>query len=124
MPEPQLDRTKTSDIGEVQIVPSAETIDRTAPATVSAADETKFYRHSGEEAKLQQGRQELGFLGQFFGSYTAAPTNTAGFIAVASLVIYLVSYFVDTPDAVELRRNLITLISSALAYIFGAGAKK
>jgi hypothetical protein len=119
----QTEQADAAGIGSAPIDPQAESVSR-LPATVSPQQERDFYKDSGSEFKLQQNWQELGFLGKFFGASSSAPTNIAGFVAVACLTALIGSLFTSGADIVEARKLLIGLITSALAFIFGAASKK
>ncbi len=118
------DTSQISGIGGASVDPSAEKVNR-QPATVSAQQEKEFYQNSATEFSLQQGQQDLGWLGKFFGSSHHAPTNIAGFVAIASLLILVLSVFTTAnAELAEARKWLIGLITSALSFIFGAASKK
>lgn len=111
-------------IGAVSIDPGAEP-NAHQPAVVSAQQETEFFRESGAQFQLQHNRQNLGFLGKFFGSSASAPTNIAGIVVIVALLILGASLFVGgDAEITEARKLLFGLITSALAFIFGAASKK
>jgi hypothetical protein len=113
-----------SGIGNVAIDPSAEPLNQ-GPATELARQEQQFYRQSGEQYKLMQNQQDLGYLGKFFGANSSAPTNIAGFvIAMSVLMLFATLAMTDTPALSDGRKLLVGLISSAMAFIFGAASKK
>lgn len=114
----------TPNIANVPIDPSAEQTQAGAP-TVSGKQEEQFFREGGEQFRLAHNQQNLGFLGKFFGANSSAPTNIAGFVIVLSLVFLVGSLFVTgNPEVSEARKAVFALISSALAFIFGAASKK
>ncbi|MEY8689707.1 MAG: hypothetical protein AB9M53_07505 [Leptothrix sp. (in: b-proteobacteria)] len=114
-------------IGTLPIDPGAEPLQQ-LPATVSGQDETEFFRRAGAQERLLHNEQNLGLLGKFFGSNGSnapASTNIAGLVVCASFIFLGASWFVpSTPELVELRKLLIGLISTALAFIFGAASRK
>jgi hypothetical protein len=66
----------------------------------------------------------LGVLGKFFGSNSSAPTNIAGLVVAASLILFAVTLFVAIQDAAVVRTALLGLLSSALSFMFGASTRK
>ena len=114
-------------IGSLPIDPGAEPL-QNLPAVVSGQEETDFYRLSGAQERLRHNEQNLGMLGKLFGSNgsnASASTNIAGLVICASFVFLGVSWLVpNTPELVDIRKLLIGLISTALAFIFGAASKK
>ncbi|WP_141667420.1 hypothetical protein [Burkholderia cepacia] len=112
------------DIGNVRIDPAAEPT--TAPAAGSATpqDEAAFYKRSGDEYRLKHNQQNLGWLGIVFGSNSSAPTNIVGLVVLASFVFIAVSFFVpNSSDLGTIRTGLISLVSTAVGYIFGSTKK-
>lgn len=97
-------------------------------------DEQKFYEDTGDEFKLKQRQQDLGWLGKFFGSSgaaPAAPTNIAGLVAVFCLFCLVFTFLipansgsVDAQRLADGQKLLLGLIGSALSFIFGAATKK
>ena len=111
-------------IGSLPIDPGAEPT-QNLPATVSAQDETDFYKQAGIHERLRHNEQNLGFLGKFFGSNASAPTNIAGLVVICSLIILVISlFFTGNTEMAEARKWLIGLITSALSFIFGAASKR
>lgn len=114
----------TPNIANVPIDPTAEQVQAGAPA-VSGKQEEQFFKEGGEQFRLAHNQQNLGFLGKFFGANSSAPTNIAGFVIVLSLIFLVGSLFVTgNPEVSEARKGVFALISSALAFIFGAASKK
>lgn len=112
-------------IGDVAITPEAEPHSSSAVAGVAAQAEANFYTQSGVHHWLQHNQQNLGWLGKFFGSNSAAPTNIAGFVIICSLVLILVSFFTPAnPEISEVRKYLGSVILSALGFVFGASTRK
>jgi hypothetical protein len=73
----------------------------------------------------QHNRETRGFLGKFFGSGSSASTNIAGLVALGSLALIAASLLVaPTPEVVDARKWLCSLITSTLSFIFGAASKK
>lgn len=92
---------------------------------VSAKQENAFFERGAAEYQLAQNRLNLGWLGKFFGANSEAPTNIAGFVAVIALAVLVGSMFCQPSDEIsDLRKALLGLISTALAFIFGAASKK
>lgn len=92
---------------------------------VSAKQESDFFERGGAEFKLAHNRLNLGTLGKFFGANAEASTNIAGFVIVVALAILVGTlYMVPTAEVADVRKSLGTLITSALAFIFGAASKK
>lgn len=73
---------------------------------------------------MEQAR--LGMLGRFFGASSSLPgaTNIAGLIAILAFIGVFVSYVIPAgnADLPDIRKLLIGLVSSALAFIFGAAS--
>ena len=66
---------------------------------------------------------ELGYLGQFFGAGAKAGTNIAGFIAGLAVLLLALTLFVEIQEVSTIRSGLISIITSAMGYIFGASRK-
>lgn len=115
--------TNGNGIANVVIVPEAES-NISGSSNVSAKQETDFYTNTGRQYDLQHNQQNLGLLGKFFGSNSAAPTNIAGLVVVASLILFAITLFVIIPDAGIVRAALLGSLSSALSYMFGASSRK
>lgn len=106
----------------------------TTPRGPTGVDEQKFYEAAGDEFKLKQHQQDLGWLGKFFGSSgaaPAAPTNIAGLVAVFCIFALVISFLipantgsVDAQRLADGQKLLMGLIGSALSFIFGAATKK
>lgn len=113
-----------SGIGNAAINPGAEPLNQ-GPSTELARQEQQFYRQSGEQYKLMQNQQDLGYLGKFFGANSSAPTNIAGFVIAMSIIMLLISYVMPETSALsDGRKLLVGLVSSAMSFIFGAASKK
>lgn len=124
MTPPPDDSSPLGDIGNAAIVPQAEP-SHSGATNGLARQEQQFYQQSGEQYKLKQGQQDLGILGKFFGASLSAPMNIAGFVIVISMVALLVSLFTSDSETLTAgQERLVGLISSALAFIFGAATKK
>jgi peptidoglycan/LPS O-acetylase OafA/YrhL len=113
-------------IGDVAIDPSAEA---SAPSKTTAGGraEEAFY----ERAKLQDGFNrealKIGWLGRVWGYSTSAPINIAGLIAFISFIVWIGTFVAANPEskvAPEVGKNAFTLITTCLAYIFGASTSK
>lgn len=115
---------QTEDIGDLLIDPGAEPA-QGHPPKVTGRQENDFYTRAGREYGLQENAQNLGTLGRLFGAPAFAPTNIAGIIALAMGVFFILSFFApQNPDIVEGRKLALGMLSSALAFIFGAASKK
>lgn len=113
-----------STLDGVPIDPGAERQASGSPA-VSGKQEEQFFKKGGEQFHLAHNQQNLGYLGKFFGANSAAPTNIAGFVIVLSLLFLVGSLFsTGNAEVVEVRKLAFGLISTALAFIFGAASKK
>jgi hypothetical protein len=122
--EPTQNGGRAPNIGTVAIDPTAEHSQGGA-AVVSGKQEEQFFKEGGEQFRLAHNQQNLGYLGQFFGANSSAPTNIAGFVIVLSLLFLLLSLFsTGNAEVAEARKLAIGLISTALAFIFGAASKK
>lgn len=111
-------------IGNVTIDPNAEPSNQ-GSVNGLAQQEQQFYRQGGEQYKLMQNQQDLGYLGKFFGANSSAPTNIAGFVIALSMITLIVTFaMTESPSLADGRKLLIGLISSAMAFIFGAASKK
>lgn len=111
-------------IASATIDASAEPI-QTLAANVTAQEEAEFYRRSSATFQLEQNRQNLGVLGRFFGSNSAASTNIAGAVVGVSLIgVFVTLFFPGNEELAETRKGLIGLITAALSFIFGAASKK
>jgi hypothetical protein len=113
-------------IGSVTIDPSAETVG--LGSTVSGQDEQAFFNRGKAEYSFKTAQANLGVLGRFFGASTSSPgaTNIAGFIATLALLGVFATFFLpaENADLPDVRKLLLGLISSALAFIFGAASSK
>jgi len=111
-------------IGNVTIDPNAEPLNQ-GPANGLAQQEQQFFRQGGEQYKLMQNQQDLGYLGKFFGANSSAPTNIAGFVIALSMITLIFTFaMTESPSLADGQKLLIGLISSAMAFIFGAASKK
>ena len=111
-------------IASAPIDASAEPI-QAQPGAVTAQDEAEFYRRSSANFHLEHNRQNLGVLGRFFGSSSAASTNIAGAVVAVSLVgVFVTLFFPGNEELAEARKGLLSLITAALGFIFGAASKK
>lgn len=120
---PAADR-KDPNIGSVVIDPSAETSSIT-PDGVTGKQESDFYDRSRRLDELHAEKVKLGWLGQFWGAASAAPTNIAGLVTAVAIIGLLSTLPMDpSPDVSDIRKGLIGLISSCLAFVFGAATKK
>ncbi|HLO96526.1 MAG TPA: hypothetical protein VK195_19625 [Burkholderiaceae bacterium] len=121
---PAGDGAEAPNIGSVAIDPSAEQTQAGVPA-VSGKQEEQFFKETGDKFKLAHNQQNLGYLGKLFGANSSAPTNIAGFVIIASFLFVGLSFFATTtPELSDARKAAIGLISSAMAFIFGAASKK
>lgn len=125
--DPKAPTNGNGGLGSLPIDPGAESSAQ-LPATITGQQESDFYKQGGLEYQLKHHQQHLGYLGKFFGSNgTNAPasTNIAGLVVCAAFVFFGISWLVpSTPELVEVRKLLVGLISTALAFIFGAASKK
>lgn len=111
-------------IASVTIDASAEPM-QAPSANVTAQDEAEFYRRSSATFQLEHNRQNLGVLGRFFGSNSAASTNIAGAVVGVSLIgVFVTLFFPGNAELAETRKGLLGLITAALSFIFGAASKK
>lgn len=110
-------------IGALVISPDAEPISNAA-SNVSGKQEQDFFTEGGRQYNLQHNQQNLGVLGKFFGANSAAPTNIAGVVVVASLLLIAITLVVTIPDAGIVRTMLVGVLSSALSFMFGASSRK
>lgn len=114
--------------GSFTIDPGAEPNGRDAKPIVTGKDESEFFRLTAARDALKHNEQNLGMLGKFFGSNgsnSPAATNIAGMVICASLLFLGLSWLLPSnAEIAEFRKVLIGLISSALAFIFGAATKK
>ena len=118
-----IDNGSTEQIGTVTIDPRAEPTTNTPPS-VSGQQEDAFYAATKLKYDLEVNKQHLGWLGQFFGSLHVAPVYIAGVVAVVSTILLAVTFFLSTHDVSEGRKILVGLISTSLAFLFGASTKK
>jgi hypothetical protein len=113
-----------SDIGSVKIDPLAEKPTST-PNGITGKDESDFYELSRRQDILNAERLKLGMLGRFWGSASAAPTNIAGLISGTAILIFVATLFMAPSSEIsEVRRVMIGLVSSCLAFVFGASTRK
>lgn len=114
-------------IGSAAIVPAAEPGSGDAQAHVSGSLESAFFAQGKAEYDYKIAQANLGVLGRFFGASSAAPgaTNIAGFIAILALIGIFVTYALpgSNPDLPDVRKLLLGLTSTALAFIFGAATR-
>ena len=110
-------------IANAIIDPDAEEIS-TAPSSVTAQQEEKFYSLSAMQHRIELQKLELGYLGKFFGSGSKAGTNIAGITAVVALVLFVLTFFLKVDDVGAVRSGMLSIVTSALGYIFGAASKK
>lgn len=110
-------------IGNAVIFPEAEA-NSNSPPNISAQQEEAFFKNAGQEYALRHNQQNLGALGKFFGANSTAPTNIAGFVVVAAVVLLGITFFVTVQDVADARKLLIGVLLSALSFIFGASSKK
>jgi hypothetical protein len=112
-------------IGSASIDPSAEP-QRSKAAAVSGQQEAEFFNKGKTEFELENNRQNLGSVGSFFGTNSAAPINIAGFVVAISLIGFLIVtfFFADAKGTPDSQKLLIGLISSGMAFIFGASSTK
>lgn len=119
------DQRKEPNIGQVLIDPTAEA---PAPSKTGAGGlaEEQFYDRARQADELSREALKIGWLGKVWGYSTSAPTNIAGFIAFISVIVWVVSAFAPTEakGASEIGKGAFTLITSCLAYIFGAATSK
>ena len=101
-------------IANAIIDPDAEEIS-TAPSSVTAQQEEKFYSLSAMQHRIELQKLELGYLGKFFGS---------GSKAVVALVLFVLTFFLKVDDVGAVRSGMLSIVTSALGYIFGAASKK
>lgn len=67
---------------------------------------------------------EAGWVGKFFGSKTNAPTNIAGiFITLLLISGVVVLFFSSNIQPLEYWKTIIPLLTLAIGYLFGKGAK-
>jgi hypothetical protein len=111
------------EIEEAIIFPEAEAGTK-LPSTISRQQEQKFFDNAGREYALKHNQQNLGQLGKFFGANSTAPTNIAGLVIVASILLLALTFFAPVSDAADARKLLIGVLMSALSFIFGASSKK
>lgn len=111
-------------IGPLHIDPIAEA--GTGAATGSGSDENAFFAKGKEHFRLEHNQQNLGWLGRFWGSTTAAaPTNIAGFVIATSTALVACSFAPEqTAELSEARKWLYGLTTSALGFVFGSATRK
>jgi len=111
-------------LGSLLIDPEAEAV--TVQKISSGTDESAFFARGKEHFHLQHNQQNLGWLGKFWGSTSAAaPTNIAGFVIGTSVLLLAVSFTIDqTAELSEARKWLYGLTTSALGFVFGSATKK
>jgi hypothetical protein len=112
-----------SDIGDIAINPEAEARSN-GQANSAAQAEENFYEESGVQYQLQHNQQNLGWLGKFFGTNTMAPTHIAGVVILMCLAMLVITFFFPVPEVGEARKIVVGLMSSAMAYIFGASSRR
>lgn len=111
-------------IGEVIIDPAAEAPKPSNAQAAGRAEEAFF-----EQARLQDSYNrealKIGWLGRLWGYSAAAPVNIAGAIALVSLIVWITSALLPgSGQSAEIGKNAFTLITTCLAYIFGAATSK
>jgi hypothetical protein len=107
-----------------QLDPDAEMLGK-ARDDISPGDEEQFFRQGGAKYALMHHQQHLGWLGKMFGSSGSAPMNIAGLVILLSFCLVVGSFFAPTTaELADVRKVLFGVISSALAFIFGAASKK
>jgi hypothetical protein len=109
-------------IGNAIVDPGAEEIS-TAPAAVTPQQENLFFANSARQHQIDLQKLELGFLGKFFGGGAKAGTNIAGFTAGVAFVLFAVTFLIKGDDMATVRSGLLSVITSAMGYIFGASRK-
>ena len=119
------EQRREPNIGQVVIDPSAEA---PAPSSNGAGGkaEEEFYNRAKQADELSREALRIGWLGKVWGYSTSAPTNIAGFIAFISVIVWVASAFApaESKAATEMSKGAFTLITSCLAYIFGAASSK
>lgn len=82
-----------------------------------AAKERAFLDSGRKEIELNQ--QNLGLIGRLFGSGGQAQTNIAAFTIFLMVALMVVVLFL--PNAKLEPKDLLTIVSGALGYVFGRG---
>lgn len=96
-----------------------------APSRVSSSQEQDFYELGGMQERLRHNQQNLGWFGKFFGNNSTAPTNLAGIVVVVCTLALVGTIFAEHVESrSEAQKILVGLLSSALAFIFGASGRK
>lgn len=117
MTEPSL-----PNIGSVPIDPRAEG-QQPAPEGLTGRQEADFFDQGRRHYDYLAHQLNLGWVGKFLGG-TSVPSNVAGLIALLMSLTFIGTLFmVATPEIVEARKVLVGLVSSSLAFLFGAATK-
>lgn len=109
-------------IGNAIVDPESEQISN-APAAVTAQQEDRFFANGARQHQIELQKLELGFLGKFFGGGAKAGTNIAGFTAGVAFVLFAVTFLINGAEMTTVRSGLLSVITSAMGYIFGASRK-
>lgn len=116
--------SKGENIGSARIDPTAER-STSIPHGVTGQQEADFYERSRSEDNYRTESLKLGLLGRFWGSASAAPTNIAGLISGTAILIFVATLFMPpSPQIDDVRKVMIGLVSSCLAFVFGASTRK
>ena len=114
--------------GSFTIDPGAEPNGRDVQPIVTGKDESDFFRLAAARDALKHNEQNLGWLGKLFGSNgsnSPAATNIAGLVVCASLLFLGLSWLLPhSAEIADFRKLMVGLVSTALAFIFGAATKK
>lgn len=111
-----------ANIGTATISPRAEPRSD-AQAAVSGLQEDQFFSKARQEYLLEQNKQNMGWLGKFFGCGASAASNIAGLIAILSLLAFVGTLLMPAPPPEGVRTLLIGLASTALGYLFGSSVR-
>ena len=120
-------KQEDSDVGlaSFSIDPEAELPTTNSASAVSGQQEVDFYSWTGEQAKLAAHRQNLGYLGKFFGANASAPSNIAGFVVGLSMLMVFATFALSGDQSmIDARNHLFSLIAGAVGFLFGATNKK
>lgn len=112
------------EIGDAVIDPSSEpNVSRSGNGL--ATREERSYEIAKLRYDLEHAKHNGGFLGKLFGVGAAAATNIAGVVIVVCLVLIGGLFvFSTSADSTDYIKTLLSVLLTALGYLFGASSKK
>lgn len=114
--------------------PQAESSGATPPTNVvvkAAKQEAKFFDQAKAEYDLKlrdhdlkKQSHDIGRIGAFFGASWTPPMYVAAFVAAVSLLALIGLAFKGDGNFTDTQKSLATLVSTAMAFLWGKGDKR